>query len=93
MMQYLNTFLTYNAKVSKVALEVVPTDTSAYRFKLATFTSRRAVVQYRVPNLIKKKENTAGGYEHQIPWGIKWKLIDSRCEQDLLNAPFPTHLN
>lgn len=66
MMQYLNTlFLTYT-KVSKVALEVVPTDTSAYWFKLATFTSRRAVVQYRVPNPIKKKENTAGGYEHQI---------------------------
>lgn len=72
MMQYLNTlFLTY-MKVSKVALEVVPTDTSAYRFKLATFTSPKAVVQYHVPNPIKKKIQLV---VMNINSGIKWKLI------------------
>lgn len=72
MMQYLNTlFLTYT-KVSKVALEVVHIDTSAYRFKLATFTSRRAVVQYCVPNPTKKKIQLV---VMNIDLGIKWKLL------------------
>lgn len=49
-----------------MASVVVPTETSAYRFKLATFPSRRAVVQYWFQNPTKKKENTAGGYEYQF---------------------------
>lgn len=72
MTQYLNTlFLTYT-KVSKVVLDVVHIDTSAYRFKLATFASRRAVVQYCVPNPTKKKIQLV---VMNIDFGIKWRLI------------------
>lgn len=49
-----------------MASVVVPTEISAYRFKLATFPSRRSVVQYWFQNPTKKKENTAGGYEYQF---------------------------
>ena len=72
MTQYLNTlFLTYT-KVSKVALDVVHIDTSAYRFKLATFASRRAVEQYCDPNPTKKKIQLV---VMNIDFGIKWRLI------------------